>query len=81
MAINQSYNSTDDERTSVNVMRHEDRTLSEEEKLQMKEIKDLGQEFVDACNRIGKSRDLSLAITYVENAVMRAVRHVTGPKP
>jgi hypothetical protein len=60
-----------------NVMRHEYRLLSDEEKLQMKNIKDIGLEFVTACNGIGKSRELSLAITKMEEAVMWAVKHVT----
>jgi hypothetical protein len=63
-----------------NVMRHEYRILSEEEKLQMKGIKDLGLEFVVFCNGIGRSRELSLAITKMEEAVMWAVKHVTGDK-
>jgi hypothetical protein len=63
-----------------NVMRHEYRILSEEEKLQMKGIKDLGLEFVVFCNGIGRSRELSLAITKMEEAVMWSVKHVTGDK-
>jgi hypothetical protein len=58
-------------------MRHEYRVLSEEEKAQMKGIKDLGVEFVELCNGIGRSRELSLAITKMEEAVMWAVKHVT----
>jgi hypothetical protein len=61
-------------------MRHEYRVLSEEEKLQMKGIKDLGEEFVRNCNEIGRSRELALAITKAEEAVMWAVKHITGPK-
>jgi hypothetical protein len=61
-------------------MRHEYRILSEEEKLQMKGIKDIGVEFVILCNGIGRSRELSLAITKMEEAVMWAVKHVTGDK-
>ena len=72
--------STSDDRIANNVMRHEYRVLSEEEKLQMKGIKDLGLEFVNLCNEVGKSRELSLAITKIEEAVMWAVKHVTGDK-
>lgn len=73
--------SFDDERNSNNVMRHEYRILSEEEKLQMKEIKDIGADFVASCRRIGSSRELSLAVTKIEEAVFWAVKHVTGEKP
>ena len=69
--------STSDDRIANNVMRHEYRVLSEEEKAQMKGIKDLGLEFVRLCNQIGKSRELSLAITKMEEAVMWGVKHVT----
>jgi hypothetical protein len=72
--------STSDDRVANNVMRHEYRILSEEEKAQMKSIKDLGEEFVLNCNQIGRSRELSLAITNVEQAVMWAVKHITREK-
>ena len=72
-----TVDSTSDERTANNVMRHEYRVLSEEEKAQMKGIKDLGVEFVELCNGIGRSRELSLAISKMEEAVMWAVKHVT----
>lgn len=73
--------STSDDRTANNAVRHEYRVLSEEEKLQMTEIKDIGAEFIAACSRIGRSRELSLAITKMEEGVMWAVRFITGPKP
>ena len=69
--------STSDERTANNVVRHEYRTLSDEEKDQMKALKDLGLEFIKSCDDIGASRELSLAKTKAEEAVMWAVKHVT----
>ena len=69
--------SISDDRTANNVMRHEYRILSDEEKLQMKAIKDLGVEFVILCHGIGKTRELSIAITKMEEAVMWAVKAVT----
>lgn len=69
--------STSDERVVNNVMRHEYRILSDEEKSQMKMLKDMGLEFVELCDRIGTSRELSLAKTKMEEAVMWAVKHVT----
>ena len=58
-------------------MRHEYRILSGAEKQQMKDLKDIGLSFVEKCNEIGKSRELSLAITKAEEAVMWGVKHVT----
>lgn len=78
--MNNRIPSGDDERTSNNILRHEYRVLSEEEKLQMKELKDLGVEFIECCRRIGKSRELSIAITKIEEAVMWGVKWVTGDK-
>ena len=70
--------STSDDRTANNAVRHTYRVLSEEEKLQMVELKDLGAAFISKCNKIGKSRELSLAVTNAEQAVMWAVKHVTA---
>jgi hypothetical protein len=71
--------SSSDARTA-NVMRSDYRVLSEEEKLQVKELKDRGEEFVRLCKSIGRSRELSLAITKMEEAVMWSVKWVTGDK-
>lgn len=69
--------SASDERTVNNVMRHEYRVLSDLEKAQMKEIKDKGLEFVEFCDMLGASRELSIAKTKIEEAVMWAVKHIT----
>lgn len=66
-----------DDRIKNNVVRHEYRVLSDAEKADMKEIKDLGLAFIEKCNAVGKSRELSLAIINAEQAVMWAVKHVT----
>lgn len=70
--------STSDERTSNNVMRHEYRVLSDNEKKQMQLIKDMGLSFYKQVDSIGSSRELSLAKTKIEEAVMWAVKHITG---
>lgn len=57
------------------------KNLSEEEKLQIGQVKDIEAEFINACRAMGVSRDLSLAITHMEDAAMRAVRHITSPGP
>ena len=72
-----TVDSTSNDRVKNNVMRHEYRVLSDDEKLQMKEIKDQGLKFLEFCDSIGHSRELSLAKTKIEEAVMWAVKHVT----
>ena len=72
-----SVPSTSDARTVNNVMRHEYRVLSEEEKHVMQALKDKGLEMYELIASIGKSRELSLALTKTEEAVMWAVKHLT----
>lgn len=76
--MSDTIESTSDERTTNNTMRHQYRVLSDEEKAQMSTLKDLGQKFVDLCNEIGESRELSLGKTKAEEAVMWACKHVTA---
>lgn len=70
--------STSDERTVNNVMRHGYRVLNDDEKRQMQEIKDRGLRFWEVLDNIGQSRELSLAKTKIEEAVMWAVKHITA---
>ncbi|MFC0160869.1 hypothetical protein CDZ97_10290 [Mameliella alba] len=79
--------STGDDRTANNTVRHQYRVLSDVEKAQMQRIKDMGAALITELHVIGgtdptlgrfASRDLSLANTHIEDAVMRAVRHVTA---
>ena len=67
-----------DERTVNNVMRHEYRVLSENEKEQMRQIKDMGLDFHNAVGELGDSRELAIARTRIEEAVMWAVKHITA---
>lgn len=69
--------STSDARTVNNTMRHQYRVLSDEEKQRMQSIKDLGLAFFELCDATGASRELSLAKTKIEEAVMWAVKHIT----
>jgi hypothetical protein len=69
--------STSDERTVNNVMRHEYRVLSDDEKFAMQVIKDAGLGFHQILEAMGSSRELSLAKTKIEEAVMWAVKHIT----
>ncbi|RXF72114.1 DUF7681 family protein [Hansschlegelia zhihuaiae] len=70
--------SMSDDRTVNNVMRHAYRVLSDEEKRAMQEIKDMGLAFHDRIALLGSSREVSLAKTKVEEAVMWAVKHLTA---
>ena len=78
--------STSDERTTNNVMRHEYRVLTEFEKANMKAVKDAGLNLIELLHSIGgtpptadrqASRELALAATRCEEAVMWAVKHIT----
>lgn len=69
--------STSDQRTVNNVMRHQYRVLTDAEKQQMQAIKDKGLELHDLIESIGASRELSVAKTKTEEAVMWAVKHLT----
>lgn len=60
-----------------NVMRHAYRVLGDVEKQQMQAIKDHGLAFHDFVEGVGQSRELSLAKTKIEEAVMWAVKHIT----
>jgi hypothetical protein len=72
-----NVDSASDDRTANNAVRHQYRVLTDEEKQQMVDLKDLGAAFIAKCIKIGGSRELSLAITNAEQAVMWAVKHVT----
>ena len=82
-----SIDSSSDQRTANNSTRHAYRILSETEKAQMQQVKDMGADLIAKLHEIGgtdpagdrlASRDLSLANTHIEDAVMRAVRHITA---
>lgn len=72
-----NVDSASDDRTANNAVRHQYRVLNDAEKEQMIRLKDLGAAFIAECQKIGGSRELSLAITNAEQAVMWAVKHVT----
>ena len=83
--MTERVDSTSDERTKNNVMRHEYRVLDGTEKMHMQEVKDRGLAFVELLQAIGGtegtdrqgSRELSLAQTKMEEAVMWATKHIT----
>ena len=69
--------SASDDRTANNAVRHQYRVLTDAEKSDMVALKDIGAAFIAKCHEIGGSRELSLAVTNAEQAVMWAVKHVT----
>jgi hypothetical protein len=70
---------TSDNRVVNNVMRHEYRVLSETEKFQMQRVKDLGLDFLSFIDsNLGYGREYALAKTKIEEAVMWAVKGITG---
>lgn len=73
----QTVDSASDNRTANNAVRHAYRVLTDAEKQQMVDLKDIGAAFIAKCQEIGGSRELALAITNAEQAVMWAVKHVT----
>ena len=72
------FDSTSDERVSNNVLRHEYRKLDEAGKQQMQAVKDKSLELYELIASMGGSREISLALTKVEEATMWAVKHVTS---
>lgn len=74
----QHFPSTDNARVANSPMRHAYRTLSDEEKSRMAAIKDKGDELLALISECGSSRELSIARTKTEEAVMWAVKHVTA---
>ena len=63
---------------SSNAMRHNYRVLTDDEKASMVAVKDKGQELLDLINSLGNSREVSIARTKTEEAVMWAVKHITS---
>lgn len=78
MSAPETVQSISDERTVNNVMRHAYRVLTDDEKKHMQDIKDKGLEFFQLLEAIGQSRELSLAKTKIEEAVMWGVKHITA---
>lgn len=79
--------STDDARAANSPMRHSYRVLSDAEKALITAIKDKGDEFLALLHQAGgtdvqggrmASRELSIAQTKIEEAVMWTVKHVTA---
>lgn len=79
--------SSSDDRTENNSTRQVYRLLSEVERAQIDQVKATGDALIAQLHEIGgtdpqgermASRDLALALTHIEDGVMRAVRHITS---
>jgi ribonucleotide reductase beta subunit family protein with ferritin-like domain len=71
--------SASDERTINNDVRHQYRVLSADEKRTMIIIKDKGLDFLTFLDQfVPKGREASIAKTKIEEAVMWAVKGLTG---
>ena len=66
------------ERVQNNTVRHQYKVLNDVEKAQMLAVKDKGLEFLNILNTYQPSREMSLAKTKIEEAVMWAVKGITG---
>lgn len=75
--IGEKFDSTSDERTVNNTMRHKYVVLSDDMKENMQRIKDIGLQLHEALDAIGESREISIAKTKAEESVMWAVKHIT----
>jgi hypothetical protein len=77
--VTDKVDSTSDARTVNNVVRHEYRVLSDQEKADMKKIKDIGADLIAVFEHLKSRapRELSLAITKAEEAVMWGVKGIT----
>lgn len=81
--------STSDDRTANNSTRQQYRVLTDDEKNDVAQIKTAGADLIEMIAAAGgecvaeehevmDSRNLELARRHVEDAVMRAVRHITS---
>lgn len=76
--MDEKVDSASDNRTVNNDVRHQYKVLTDAEKSQMMLIKDLGLNMLNAIDQFGSKREYSLAKTKIEEAVMWAVKGITG---
>lgn len=71
-----TVDSASDARTINNTMRHQYKVLNDAEKANMVQIKDMGLAMHEFVGSLGNSREVSLAKTKIEEAVMWSVKHI-----
>lgn len=76
--MTESFDSASDQRVVNNTMRHQFRVLTDAEKATMLKIKDMGLAFHDYLSSLGNSRELSIAKTKIEEAVMWSFKSLTA---
>lgn len=64
-------------RQPSDIVRTEYKTLTTDEESQVRHLKECGAELLRVLDGIGSSRELSLAKTRIEEAVMWGVKHLT----
>ena len=64
----------------MNDVRNQPQVLSKEQQMLVAELEAFEVDFRNLCVKLGDSRELSLAITNLEQASMWALRHVLGSK-
>lgn len=78
---NSQIDSTSNDRVKNNVVRHEYRVLSDDEKAQMKLVKDKGLELIEAiqstCKRYPEPLEITQAKIRAREAIFWAVNHIT----
>ena len=70
-------NSSENE-ASEDVVRHVYQQLTDDQKEQVRRVKDAGQKLIQILGEQGESRELSLAKTKAEESVMWATKHITS---
>lgn len=65
---------------SAEETRNRDSPLSQEQSMLMSEFQNLESDFVALCNKTGRSRELLLAVTNMQQAAFWACRHVLGER-
>ena len=74
-----TVDSASDDRTANNAVRHQYRVLTDDEKAAMVAVKDAGAALIAAIQSTCKpGRETSLGVTNAEQAVMWAVKGITG---
>lgn len=76
--MGKTIKSTNKARVGNSPMRHRYRESNDEEKELVSALKESGERFLDLLTECGQSRELSIARTKIEEAVMWSVKHVTA---
>ena len=85
----ETFQSSDDRRSTASGIRHKYRELSPGEKIEVDALKDAGQAFWDRVHKLtmdfgdrpGSARSYALAKTKIEEAVFWSVHGLTNPEP